>query len=174
MKPDDQQALLAFFQAVPQGVTTWSQDFPGVVESSLNLGVLSLAETECQAVFMLRSLVDQAAHGLANDLLAQAADHQFQATKRGPYPGWKPNPDSPLLALARQVHMREFGAEPGLQVIHAGLECGLLAASHPELDMLSFGPDIRGAHAPGEAVEIHSVAQCWTLLKALLRELAES
>lgn len=170
----DQQALLDFFRAVPQGVTAWSQDFPGVVETSLNLGVLTLSETECQAVFMLRSLADQAAHSLAADLMALAANHQFQTVKCGPYPGWKPDPDSPLLALARQVYVREFGTEPGLQVIHAGLECGLLAASHPGLDMLSFGPDIRGAHAPGEAVEINSVAHCWTLLQALLQKLAQS
>lgn len=168
----DQQAVLDFLIATPQGVTAWSQDFPGVVETSLNLGVLNLAENSCLAVYMVRSLVDQAGHDLADHLLKLAAAQGFQADKRGPYPGWKPNPDSALLALARKVHVREFGAEPGLQVIHAGLECGLLGASHPDLDMLSFGPDIRGAHAPGEAVEIRSVAHCWTLLKALLRELA--
>lgn len=170
----DQQALLDFLLAAPQGVTAWSHDFSGVVETSLNLGVLTLTGDACQAVFMVRSLVDEAGHGLADQLLQLAAKHGFQAGKRGPYPGWKPDPDSPLLALARRVHVREFGAEPGLQVIHAGLECGLLAASHPGLDMLSFGPDIRGAHAPGDSVEIASVGHCWSLLKALLGELAQS
>jgi len=170
----DQHAVLDFLLTSPQGVTAWSQDFPGVVETSLNLGVLDLSENACQAVFMVRSLVDQSGHELADHLLELAATQGFQAGKRGPYPGWKPNPDSALLALARQVHVREFGAEPGLQVIHAGLECGLLAASHPDMDMLSFGPDIRGAHAPGEAVEIRSVAHCWNLLKVLLRELGQA
>ncbi len=168
----DQAALLNFLLAAPQGVTTWSEDFPGVVESSLNLGVLTLAGDRCQAVFMVRSLVDQAGHALADQIIKLALAQDFQAGKSGPYPGWKPNPDSPLLALARRVHVDAFGSEPGLQVIHAGLECGLLAASHPGIDMLSFGPDIRGAHAPGEAVEINSVAHCWSLLKALLTKLA--
>jgi dipeptidase D len=75
--------------------------------------------------------------------------------------------------LCQQVYTAQFGQPAGLQVIHAGLECGLLAASHPHLDMISFGPDIRGAHAPGESVEIESVARCWQLLKAVLNALAK-
>jgi dipeptidase D len=74
-----------------------------------------------------------------------------------------------LLALCQQVYTEEFGQPASLQVIHAGLECGLLAASHPHLDMISVGPDIRGAHAPGERVEIASVGHCWQLLQAVLR-----
>ncbi|MDD2657907.1 MAG: M20/M25/M40 family metallo-hydrolase [Candidatus Pacebacteria bacterium] len=89
-------------------------------------------------------------------------------------PGWAPNPSSGLLALCQRAYTEQFGRPAGLQVIHAGLECGLLAASHPHLDMISFGPDIRGAHAPGERVEIESVARCWTLLKAVLWELAKA
>jgi dipeptidase D len=77
-----------------------------------------------------------------------------------------------LLDLCQQVYTAQFGRPAGLQVIHAGLECGLLAASHPHLDMISFGPDIRGAHAPGESVEITSVGHCWQLLKAVLQALA--
>jgi dipeptidase D len=77
-----------------------------------------------------------------------------------------------LLALSQKVYIDQFGQPASLQVIHAGLECGLLAASHPQLDMISFGPDIRGAHAPGECVEIESVARCWQLLKAMLQALA--
>jgi dipeptidase D len=77
------------------------------------------------------------------------------------------------LVLCQAVYTGQFGQPANLQVIHAGLECGLLAASHPDLDMISFGPDIRGAHAPGERVEIASVARCWQLLKAVLRKLAE-
>jgi dipeptidase D len=77
-----------------------------------------------------------------------------------------------LLARCQQVYTAEFGQPASLQVIHAGLECGLLAASHPHLDMISFGPDIRGAHAPGERVEIESVGRCWQLLQAVLEALA--
>ena len=78
-----------------------------------------------------------------------------------------------MLALFQRFYPAHFGHSASLQVIHAGLECGLLAASHPQLDMISFGPDIRGAHAPGEQVEIESVARCWQLLKAVLQALAQ-
>ncbi len=86
----------------------------------------------------------------------------------GDYPGWAPNPASKLLALAQAVYGREFGGTAAVKVIHAGLECGIIGARHPGLDILSFGPDIRGAHAPGERVRVESVAQAWRLLTALL------
>jgi dipeptidase D len=134
--------------------------------------VVKLENDTCRAVFMVRSLRDAEAIKLADQLIRHAAQQGFQAEKIAPYPGWTPDPGSRLLALGQRAYAREFGQPARLQVIHAGLECGLLAASHPGLDMLSFGPDIRGAHAPGERVEVASVARCWTLLKAVLGELA--
>ena len=89
----------------------------------------------------------------------------------GGYPGWTPDPDSPLLALAQRVYAREFGAEAALQVIHAGLECGIIGAKYPGLEMISFGPTIHGAHAPGERVEVASVELSWKLLTAILAAL---
>jgi dipeptidase D len=168
----DQAAMLDFLANAANGVARMSDDFPGVVETSDNLGVVKLAGDACRAVFMVRSLRDAEAGKLADRLIRHAAAHGFQARKVGPYPGWAPNPSSRLLALGQRAYVREFGTPARLQVIHAGLECGLLAASHPALDMLSFGPDIRGAHAPGERVEIASVARCWVLLKAVIEELA--
>ena len=88
--------------------------------------------------------------------------------KAGQYPGWAPNPDSALLSLCQSVYRREFDGDSRVQVIHAGLECGIIGAKYPGLDMVSFGPTIRGAHAPGEAVEIGSVGRCWQLLRAIL------
>lgn len=172
LAPADQIAVLDFLHGAANGVARMSADFPGVVETSDNLGVVKLDAAGCHTVFMVRSLRDGEAMKLAEKLIRHAESHDFQARKIGPYPGWQPNPSSPLLALARRVYTYEFGQPARLQVIHAGLECGLLAASHPALDMLSFGPDIRGAHAPGERVEIASVAHCWTLLQAVLTELA--
>jgi dipeptidase D len=174
LTPADQAAVLAFLAGAPNGLQTMSADFPGVVETSDNLGVVSLDETRLRAVFMVRSLRDAEAHRLAETLMAQARAAGFEARKVGPYPAWTPDPASPLLALAERVYLARFGAPARRQIIHAGLECGLLAASHPELDMLSFGPDIRGAHAPGERVEIASVGRCWELLCDLLQALATS
>lgn len=164
--------LLAFLERSAYGVAEMSADFPGVVETSNNLGVAKLGDGRFEADLLVRSLRDADMHGLADALIGQAAAHGMAANKDGAYPGWTPDPDSPLLARCQQVYTERFGQPASLQVIHAGLECGLLAASHPQLDMISFGPDIRGAHAPGERVEIASVGRCWELLKAVLQALA--
>jgi dipeptidase D len=167
----EQDRLLAFLDIAANGVARVSEAFPGVTDTSSNLGVLALEQGALKATFKVRSLHDARADALADKLVAQASSYGFQAWKEGAYPGWTPNPASNLLALCQRVYAEQFGQPAGLQVIHAGLECGLLAASHPQLDMISFGPDIRGAHAPGERVEIESVARCWTLLKAVLQAL---
>ncbi|QEL64855.1 dipeptidase D [Oryzomicrobium terrae] len=175
-----QAALLAAFNAAPHGVARMSQSVAGVVETSNNLGVLTLAGGRARANFMVRSLVDSAALAHARaiaDLFAPfvAAGPDCRVTTGDNYPGWRPNPESPLLALAQEVFAKEFPADNGgvakVEVIHAGLECGIIGAAYPGLDMLSFGPTIRGAHAPGERVEVASVAKCWQLLTALLAAL---
>lgn len=168
----ERDRLLDFLDTEANGVARTSEAFPGVTDTSSNLGVLALEQGEFRATFKVRSLDDARADALADELVAHAASFGLHAWKDGAYPGWTPNPASPLLELCQQVYRKEFGQPASLQVIHAGLECGLLAASHPQLDMISFGPDIRGAHAPGESVEIASVGRCWQLLKAVLRKLA--
>ncbi|MDE2310393.1 MAG: aminoacyl-histidine dipeptidase [Betaproteobacteria bacterium] len=169
-----QERLLAFLDTTASGVERMSDAFPGVVDTSGNLGVAELEQGAFKATFKVRSLHEARADELADKLASRAASYGLQAWKDGAYPGWTPNPSSNLLALCQQVYTAQFGQPASLQVIHAGLECGLLAASHPHLDMISFGPDIRGAHAPGERVEIASVGRCWTLLKAVLRALAKT
>lgn len=169
---EERAALLEFLQTAQNGVKQMSSDFPGVVETSDNLGVASLDRGEWRVTFKVRSLKDAGADALADEIVGHAVNCSAKAEKSGAYPGWTPNPSSPLLELCRQTYQREFGRPASLQVIHAGLECGLLAASHPQLDMISFGPDIRGAHAPGERVEIESVERCWQLLRAVLQALA--
>ena len=164
--------LLGFLTGLDNGVLAVSEDFPGVTDTSSNLGVAALGENGFRATAKVRSLHDDRADRQADAMLEQARRFGLTAWKDGAYPGWTPNPASPLLALCERVHAARFGEPARLQVIHAGLECGLLAASHPHLDMISFGPDIRGAHAPGERVEIASVAKCWALLQAVLTALA--
>lgn len=168
----EQERVLAFFDIVSNGVSMMSDDFPGVVDTSDNLGVVRLAQGALQATFKVRSLENGRADALADKLVSYAASYGLTARKQGAYPGWTPDPSSRLLALCQEVYTAQFGQHASLQVVHAGLECGLLAASHPHLDMISFGPDIRGAHAPGERVEVESVARTWQLLKAVLHALA--
>jgi len=172
IRPDERAQLLGFLDRVANGVSLVSEDFPGVTDTSSNLGVVALEHGKLKATFKVRSLQDDRADALADKMVSHAQAHDIQASKQGAYPGWTPDPTSELLALCQQVYIEQFGHPANLQVIHAGLECGLLAASHPHLNMISFGPDIRGAHAPGECVEIASVERCWILLKAVLQRLA--
>lgn len=164
----DQRALLAALQAAPHGVRRMSQEVPGVVETSDNLGVLAIADGECRATFMVRSLRASGSAALADEIDGLFGLIGARVAKVGPYPAWTPVPDSPLVALCRTTYRQEFGGEAALKVIHAGLECGLIGGIYPTMDMVSFGPDIRGAHAPGERVRVASVEQCWQLLKAVL------
>jgi dipeptidase D len=166
---EERDHLLAFLDSAVNGVAQISDDFPGVTDTSSNLGVVALEHGAFKATFKVRSLHDARADALADKLVSFAAGYTLRAWKDGAYPGWTPDPTSDMLALCQRVYTAQFGQPASLQVIHAGLECGLLAASHPHLDMISFGPDIHGAHAPGERVGIESVARCWQLLKAVLQ-----
>ena len=168
----ERDRLLAFLDTAANGVSRISDAFPGVTDTSNNIGVAVLEQGVFKVTFKVRSLCDARADALADKMISHAVSYGFHACKDGAYPGWTPNPASPLLELCQQVYTAEFGKLASLQVIHAGLECGLLAASHPHLEMISFGPDIRGAHAPGERVEVESVGRCWQLLKAVLLALA--
>jgi dipeptidase D len=173
MAPLDQAFWLGTLHAAPHGVQRMSVQVAGVVETSNNLGMVDLSPTSGQCNFMVRSLVDSAGAELAEQIVSLFALSGVQAIPSGHYPGWRPNPGSPLLAVCQAVYRDEFAADSITQVIHAGLECGIIGGKYPQLDMVSFGPTIRGAHAPGESVEVESVAHCWHLLTAILAALAE-
>ena len=89
----------------------------------------------------------------------------------GAYPGWKPNMNSPLKDICVDAYVRLFGNEPIVRAIHAGLECGLFLDTYPNLDMISFGPTLRGVHAPGERLELASLDKFWLLLLEVLRSI---
>lgn len=168
----EQAVWLCSLHAAPHGVHRMSQSVPGVVETSNNLGMVELEPTGGSCNFMVRSLLDSGAQALADQIASLWALSGTAAEVAGHYPGWTPNPASPLLAACQRVYRREFNEDSHVQVIHAGLECGIIAAKYPDMDIVSFGPTIRGAHAPGESVDIDSVARTWHLLTAILVELA--
>lgn len=172
MAASDQSLWLATLHAAPHGVKRMSVQLPGVVETSNNLGMVDLSPTSGVCNFMVRSLVDSAGLELASEIASLFALSGMVATQSGHYPGWRPNPDSPLLALCQSVYRASFGSDSTTQVIHAGLECGIIGGKYPGLDMVSFGPTIRGPHAPGESVQVESVEHCWQLLKAILAAIA--
>ena len=171
MSRAEQQIWLASLHAAPHGVHRMSRQLPGVVETSNNLGMLDLHPNGGSCNFMVRSLLDSGSLALADEICSLWALTASQVDKAGYYPGWAPNPDSELLKLCQSVYRRDFAADSKVQVVHAGLECGIIGAKYPGMDTVSFGPTIRGAHAPGERLEVASVEKCWRLLTAILREL---
>ncbi|MDT0501654.1 aminoacyl-histidine dipeptidase [Halomonas sp. PAR7] len=163
--------LLAAIHAAPCGVERMSQEVPGVVETSNNLGVVSLAAGRFHLGALVRSLHDSAAQDLADRLRAVFELTGAKVRLENGYPGWTPQRDSELLTRFQRVHREQLGSEPAVKVIHAGLECGILGGKYPALEMISFGPLIRGAHSPDERVEVASVEEFWTLLRALVEDL---
>nr|MEE4268161.1 aminoacyl-histidine dipeptidase [Candidatus Krumholzibacteria bacterium] len=171
---DSSRATLNLLAAIPNGVTAMSQDIPGLVESSTNLGVVATQGAKVRLVCCSRSSIMSALEGLVvqHRAIGEAAGAVVEQPEG--YPGWKPNLASELLAVTRKKYKSAFGQEAELLAIHAGLECGLLTEKYPDLDIVSFGPNIRGAHSPDEKVQISSVQKIWKLFAATLEDVAQS
>ncbi len=167
----DQTLLLFALNAAPHGAKRMSSAAPGVVETSNNVGVMGLSDGLFTANLMVRSLRDSGTTMLADEIESLFLLAHCKVERSGGYPGWTPNPSSKLLALCQEVYAKQFGGKAAIQIIHAGLECGIIGAKYPGMDIISFGPTIRGAHAPGEHVEIETVGHCWTLVKAIIEAL---
>lgn len=170
---DASAMLVAALHVAPCGVERMSADVPGVVETSNNLGVLSLQAGRFHLCALVRSLHDSAASAMADRFQALFGLMGARVKVENGYPGWAPSPESPLLATFNARHAALLGREPDVKVIHAGLECGILGSKYPHLDMISFGPLIRGAHSPDERVELDSVDEFWAMLRALMEDLAQ-
>lgn len=171
---DDAGRLLDLLLASPNGVVRMSGEMAGLVETSLNLAVLSSGSGRVQVEYLLRSAAETAMEELRLSLrgLYEAAGASIRFD--GGYPGWRPDPDSPALRLVQSAYRACFGREAAVRAVHAGLECGIIGASHPRLQMLSFGPTIRYPHSPDEEVDIPSVARFWQLLTAALERVPAS
>jgi dipeptidase D len=168
----DSRALLDMVLGIPTGVVAMSQAIAGLVETSNNLGVIACEAGLIRLVSSTRCSHDPGLDDVSATLaaLARQAGADIEPVSR--YPGWRPAVTSPLLVVAKEVHRRVLGCEPLVLAVHAGLECGAIAAAIPGMDMVSFGPAITGTHAPGERVCVPSVARFYTLLLAVLAELA--
>lgn len=116
----------------------------------------------------MRSLTDEGRWHLRSSFSAVANLSSAQCLFSGDYSGWAPEPNSPIMQITQQQHQRLFGHKANIMVIHAGLECGLFKKAYPDLDMVSIGPTIKGAHSPEERVSIPSVERFWQLLTATL------
>nr|WP_163501713.1 aminoacyl-histidine dipeptidase [Halomonas socia] len=172
LTPTASHLLVDALHAAPCGVERMSSEVPGVVETSNNLGVVALSEGRFRLCALVRSLRDSATRDMADRFSALFGLIGARTRVENAYPGWTPAPHSPLLERFKRLHRDQFGAAPAVKVIHAGLECGILGGKYPQLEMISFGPQIRGAHSPDESVEIDSVNEFWQLLRGLVEDLA--
>ena len=166
----DTRRAAAFLAALPNGVQGMSQDFPGVVETSLNMGVLDCVNGSLRAKFVLRSSVESAKYALRDRIcaLTELAGGSNRITND--YPGWKYCKDSPLREKMIAVYRKMYGRDPKVDGIHAGLECGILGSRMPGLDCVAIAPDMKGLHTTEETLSISSARRVWEYLTAVLEE----
>ncbi|MDE7247363.1 MAG: beta-Ala-His dipeptidase [Lachnospiraceae bacterium] len=153
---------------LPNGVIDMSQDVEGLVETSLNLGVLSLEEESLHLQYAVRSSIDQAKEELCRQMKQIAERLKAAVEVKNVYPGWAYRKDSPLREKMVRIYERMYGKKPVLEAIHAGLECGILAGKIEDLDCVSIGPDLENVHTAEEHMSIDSVGRVWTYLLDVL------
>jgi len=178
-KPDDvidrktQDNLIRALYGCPHGVMRMSDAMEGLVETSTNLAVVKSNGEEVFVQTLQRSSVDSAKEDLGNMIRSVFELGGAEVVHEGAYPGWKPNPDSPILKTMKEVYNKKFGRVPEIKAIHAGLETGIISQNYPHLDMISFGPTISYPHSPSEMVNIETVKKFWDFLVETLKEIPE-
>jgi len=164
--------LINAIYACPHGVLGMSHEIPGLVETSTNLASVKMKEGNTIVITTSqRSSTNSLKDDAGNMLNAVFTLAKAKVEHSAGYPGWKPNPDSKVLGVAKESYKKLFGKEPKIMAIHAGLECGLFLEKYPHLDMISCGPTIRNAHSPEEQIEIATVPKWWDLLLDILKNI---
>ncbi len=167
-----QTGLIQSLVGVPNGVIAMSFAVPGLVETSTNLASVKFGEGNTIVVTSSqRSSVESAKTYVMQMVESVFALAGADVAHSDGYPGWTPDPESKLLETTVASYRRLFGDEPKVKAIHAGLECGLFLEKYPELEMVSFGPTLRGVHSPDERLEIATVPRFWELLSDILRHI---
>ncbi len=169
MVPEEiQDNVIDALMACQDGVMRMIPTVPDTVETSSNLAIVRVAGGEASVKILARSSCDSMKDFLADSLAACFSMAGMKVEFSGAYSGWQPNVDSPILHAMTASYKEQFGTEPAVKVIHAGLECGIIGASCPGLDMISFGPTLRSPHSPDERAYIPSVAKFYDFLTATL------
>ncbi len=167
----DQKRFISALNACPNGVIRMSDEIEGVVETSLNVGVITTEQNQVTVLCLIRSLIDSG-RSQVEGMLASVAELAGASIKfSGAYPGWKPDADSQIMHIFRDMYEGIYGNKPNIMVIHAGLECGLFKKPYPNMDMVSFGPTIKFPHSPDEKVKIDTVELFWEQMIALLENI---
>lgn len=163
--------VIGLLKELPQGVVSMSGKIDGMVETSLNMGVLKTEQNKVTCVFAVRSSVDSKKENLVESIKKTAAAYGATVRTHSSYPAWEFVENSPLQKVMSDVYMRQYGKKMNVTAIHAGLECGIFCGKIKGLDCVSFGPDILEIHTPRERLSISSVERVWKYLLAVLEEL---
>lgn len=168
-----QNRVIFLLNTIPDGVQKMSMeaDTKGLVETSLNFGIMRLTDCEFSLEAALRSSVSSEKYALSDKLrfLTESIGGKYE--EKGDYPAWEYNEHSELIPLAEKIYKKQYGEEPVIKGIHAGLECGIIYAALQPIDIISFGPTITGAHTPKEKLLISSTERIWRFLLEILKEL---
>jgi len=169
MEKTAQDKILRAVYGAHNGVYGMSAAIADLVETSNNIARIEVKSGKIRIGCLTRSSVDTAKNDLANSLKSVFELADCTVTLTGEYPGWSPNPNSEILEVLKDQYEILFSEKPKVVACHAGLECGILGKNYPEMDMISFGPTIKGAHSPDERVSISSVKKFWTFLLQILK-----
>lgn len=174
MERATQEKLLRAIYTAHNGVYAMSAAIPDLVETSNNIARVVVKEGTIRIGCLTRSSVNSAKLDLANALKCAFELADCEVTMDGDYPGWNPNPDSAILKVLKRKYESLFGEKPKVVACHAGLECGILGQNYPDMDMISFGPTIHGAHSPDERVNIASVQKFWKYVLEILKDIPKN
>ena len=161
-----------FFQAIyalPVGIYRMSPTMPDTVQTSNSLSQIDMVNGKVEILCLCRSSVDSEKWDEVNAITAALQLADAKVSTDGSYPGWTPSPQSDIVELMRKLYVEKFKAEPRVMAGHGGLECGIIGSKYPEMDMVSFGPNIRGAHSPDEKAQISSIQKYWDFLLDALK-----
>jgi len=169
MRKTEQQKIMKTISALPHGVIKMSADIPGLVETSTNVAVVRTIKDTIRIATSQRSSVASEISEISQSVsfIFELGGATVQHTD--PYPGWKPNMDSPILGIAKSSFRALYGKDPEVKAIHAGLECGIIGERIPGMDMVSFGPTLEGVHSPDEKIYIDTVDRFWNFLLEILK-----
>ena len=171
MPADVQSNLIRTVYACPNGIYRMSPDIDSLVQTSNNLARVLVSEGKYEILCLTRSSVNSEKIDLAKAIRSTFELLGAEINTGGSYPGWTPKPEAAIVKLMADLYRKRFESEPHVNACHAGLECGILGQNYPEMDMISFGPNIRGAHSPDEKVQISSVQKFWGFLLETLQNI---
>jgi dipeptidase D len=165
---EDSKKIILVLKSLHNGVYRMSPDVQDLVESSNNVARVELKEGGLKILNLSRSSVDSSKDSVAEQLKSVSELAGMNVEFSGSYPGWKPKPGSEIVQMMEKIYTEKFAEKPHVVACHAGLECGIIGANYPEMEMVSYGPTIRGAHSPDEKANIPSTQKFWSFTKDIL------